>query len=194
MKSDKDKKLILISEMILQNIIDLTANFIDLLNELFADPVPSEKCKKERAVIENGFKKNIRLSDEWIKNFIEQNKAGRVCNNYGAALRGKDILKDYSRPLQNAYKAGRMNNFAEYRSSTYEKPKLYKSLQNIKQLQENILRLPRVFGDYERSRGVANYYDSSLSNQKNLYFNVHNDGLCNKAGDLNKFLDAYFNN
>ena len=198
---NNEQKLILISEAIIKNLTALTSNFIDLLNELLAGYMYDvNKDENRRFNTDEDFRKannKIKISDEWIKNFIEQNKAGKVCKDYDVALRGKDILKDYSRLLQSAYKATGNNNSSGYKSKGYDyRNNLYRGLQDFRRLQENLLRLPRVLKSDERSRGVAgsNSYAGSLGKLRNLYLNLQNDTAYNKDGELCKSLDAYFNN
>jgi hypothetical protein len=191
----REQRLILISQEMLQNIIDLTNNFIELLNEIFAD------C----GTVVNGDEKKQVISDEvfgqalgkreiqniWDKDFGWHTKSGRVCKDYGVMLRGKDVLKDYSRLLQGNYRAKGNSNSSDYNSN-----QLIKGLQYFRQTQENLLKVPSALKGYGISRkpSGSNSYGSSFGKSKNLYFNHQDNKADIKGGDLYKSLDAYFNN
>lgn len=51
MKFDKEQRLILIAEAVLQNVIDLMSNFVELLNELFDDCGHEAGSDKKQQII-----------------------------------------------------------------------------------------------------------------------------------------------
>lgn len=200
---DKEQRLILISQEMLQNVIDLTNNFIELLNEIFAD------C----GTVVNGDEKKQVISDEvfgqalgkreiqniWDKDFGRHTKSSRICKDYGVMLRGKDALKDYSRVLQGIYRAKGNSNSSDYNSNQLlygYRNQFLKGLQYFRQMQENLLKVPRALKGYEKNRKPSggNSYGSSFGKSKNLYFNHQDNKAYIKGGDLYKSLESYLNN
>lgn len=191
---NREQRLILIGEEMLQNIIDLTNNFIELLNEIFADCGTVVNCDEKKQVISDDVFGQVlgkrEIKNIWDKELGWNAKSGRVCKDYGVMLRDKDILKDYSRLFQGIYKTK-----GDKSSSGYNSNQLLKGLQYFRQTQENLLKVPRALKGYEISRKPSgNSYDSSFGKSKNLYFNHHDNKAYIKGRDLYKSLEAYFNN
>ena len=202
----REQRLILISQEMLQNIIDLTNNFIELLNEIFAD------C----GTVVNGDETKQVISDEcfgqalgkrgiqniWDKDFGRHTKSGRVCKDYGVMLRGKDILKDYSRLWQGIYKSKGNSSSSDYNSNNCEqllygyRNQFLKGLQYFRQMQENLLKVPRALKGYEKNRKPAggNSYGSSFGKLKSLYLKPQDNKAYAKGWNLYKSLESYLNN
>jgi hypothetical protein len=202
----REQRLILIGEEMLQNIIDLTNNFIELLNELFADCGTAVNSDEKKQVISDEVfgqalgKKEIQ--NIWDKDFGRHTKSGRVCKDYGVMLRGKDVLKDYSRLWQNLYKSKGNKSSSGYKSDNSKqllygyRNHLLKGLQYFRQMQKNLLKVPAAIKGYQKSQkpSGSNSYGISFGRLENLYFNHQGNKAYIKGGDLYKSLESYFNN
>jgi len=201
---NKEQRLILIAEAVLQNVIDLTANFVELLNELFDDcGHEAGRDKKEQIIADEVFGQALGKRESqniWGKDFGRHNKSGRVCKDYGFVLRGKDVLKDYSKLLQGGYRAKGDKSYSGYKSDNGKqllygyRNQLSKGLQLFKRMQEYLPRAPRALKRYEISRKPAGSdgYRGSYGKLKSLYFNHQDNKAYIKGGNLHKSLDAYF--